>query len=345
MMRSSLATAAVALLAPLAFAQTTTVFPTDWTSVAGNSYETYYPLAAGISRTQIVYDRRDLPITNNHQITQVGFRQDDSTASTGKSIQLAIYMGGTSFDASTLTSNYANNYNGTARTLVFGPAIVALPNFTASTSLQQLWIQLATPFTYHSNENLLVEYVVTANNNANLAFPYYTDAGTFLSPTVSSGTGCQTSAGLVPSLTVSNQSYLGGSLSYSLSRAPASSLVWLNMDVVPTPPIDVTAFGAPGCTLYVLPQIALAAQGNTGGAAYFNFQLPANPALFHASLYAQCAIFDLFANNLGFAFSNSTQITLGMYPLASMLFSTGNASATTGGVYRNYSPISLFRWN
>lgn len=345
-MRLSFALLALASLGSLATAQTTTVFPSDWAATAGNSSENRYPLSAGISRTQIVYDRRDLTITNNHPITQVGFRQDDNTASAGKSIQLAIYMGSTTKTSATMTSNYANNYDGaTPRTLVFGPSIVALPTFTNNTNLQELWITLTTPYTYHSNENLIVEYVVTANNNANLAFNYYIDNGGYLSPTQSIGTGCITSAGQVPLLAVQNYSYLGGYLYYNLSRAPASSLVWLNLDFVQTPPIDCAPFGAPGCTLYVLPQVALAAQGNTGGAANFQFQLPADPALFHAQVFGQCSIFDLFANNLGFTFSNSTKITLGMYPLAAMVYSTGSASATTGSVRRDDCPISLFRWN
>jgi hypothetical protein len=335
----------VLLLAPSAIAQTTTIFPSDFASREGDSYQPYGPLSSGIARTQTVYDRRDLPIAAGRRITHVGFRQDSNTASTGKSIQLAIYMGGTTFDATTMTGTFDNNYNGTARTLVFGPAVVALPNFTAQTTQQTFDLQLTAPYTVRANENLVVEFVVTANNNANQSFAWYIDEGSFYSATTSFGTGCQTSAGQVPQLTVSPYSYLGTYLSYSLTRAPASSLVWINLDFLNNSPIDCAPFGAPGCTLLVQPRIAVSATGSTGGSASFNFLLPADPALFHAVVYAQSAIFDLFANSLGFAFSNGTEITIGMYPLATRVVASGNASAATGSVQRNSTPITRFRSN
>ena len=83
-MRPCLATAIVALLAPLAVSQTTTVFPGDFSAVAGDTFENRLPLTNGISRAQIVYEAYQLPITNNHQITRVGFRQDNSVATTGR---------------------------------------------------------------------------------------------------------------------------------------------------------------------------------------------------------------------------------------------------------------------
>ncbi|MBK8976196.1 MAG: hypothetical protein IPM29_09730 [Planctomycetes bacterium] len=344
-MRSFITPTFLALLAPLAVAQTTTVFPTEWTNTAGDTYSNRLPFSNGISRTQFLYESAFLPITTNHQITDVGFRQDNNTASTGKSIQLAIYMGSTTFTADTVTSNFANNYNGaTARTLVFGPAIVALPSFQTQSNLAPVTIHLTTPYTFHRNENLLVEYVITANNNANLAFDYYLDQGGYLSTVTSFGTGCQSSAGQVPLLNGS-PSYVNGSLAFSLSRAPGSSLVWLNMDFLSSPPIDATPFGAPGCTVYVPPRIAVASQGSPGGSAYWGFQIPLDRSLTGVSVFAQALIYDLFANNLGFVMSNGVRTDVGAYPWATSIFATGSATATTGSVYRNNVPISRFVWN
>lgn len=340
-----LSLSSIVLLTAVGFAQNTVVFPSDFTNREGDTALSRSALSNGIARTQILYDRRDLAIPAGRQIRRIGFRQDSNTASTGQAIQLAIFMGGTTHTATTVTSNFANNYDGVARTQVFGPTIVNLPNFTAQTTNLPFWITLTTPFTMPTNQNLLVEFVVTANNNANQGFTWWVDQGTFYTATASVGTGCQTSAGQVPQLAVSSQSYLGSNLSFSLSRAPANSLVWLNMDVAPTTPIDATPFGAPGCTLYVLPIIAVAANGNSGGSAFFSFTLPDNPALFHASIYGQCSIFDLFANNLGFTFSNSTSAILGIQPLGTTIFAQGNASATTGTVQRRYLPVTLFDHN
>lgn len=333
------------LLSPLGFAQNTTVFPGDWASREGNTSENRLPLSNGISRCQIVYDRIDLPITSGHQITEVGFRQDAAVASTGRSVQLAIYMGGTTKNATTLTNNFANNNDGTALTLVYGPTIYNLPTFTTATTNQEFWIPLVTPYTVHANENLLVEYVVTANSNGNAAFNYNIDEGSYYTATQSIGTGCQSSAGQVPLLTVSSASYLGGSLSYSLTRAPSSSLVWLNLDTVPFAPLDLALFGAPGCTLYTPPTIAIPGQGNTSGSASFSFALPATPALLHTTMYGQSLIFDLFGNALGFVMSNGTSATLGMLPLATQIYSTGSTVATTGTIRRNAVAVSLFHWN
>ncbi len=345
-MRPCLATAIVALLAPLAVSQTTTVFPGDFSAVAGDTFENRLPLTNGISRAQIVYEAYQLPITNNHQITRVGFRQDNSVATTGRSIQLAIYMGGTSHTAATVTSNFANNYNGTTpRTLVFGPSLVTLPSFTTQTSLQQLWIDLVTPYTFRSNENLIVEYVVTANSNGNAAFNYAIDEGTFRSPVTTFGAGCQSSAGQTPALAASTASRVGGTLAFSLSRAPSSSQVWLELAFAPFTPLDMTPFGAPGCTLLVYPELAIGAQGSTSGSANFSFTIPNDPALLHAIVYGQGLIFDLFANNLGFVTSNGASVTLGMLPPATTVSAVGNASATTGTVRRNQCPVSLFGWN
>ena len=333
------------LFAPFLVAQTTTVFPSDFATEAGDSYEGRRPFSNGISRTQFMYDRLDLPLTAGRQIQKVGFRQDNTSASTGQSIQLAIYIGGTLNDVAGMTSDFANNYNGTPRTLDFGPAVVHLPTFTSQSSLQQFWITLTTPYTVRANENLLVEYVVTANNNANQAFNYYLDKGTYRSPTTTIGVGCQTSAGQVPQLTASSSSHVGGNLSWSLQRAPASSLVWLNLDFQAAQPINAGPFGAPGCTLYVLPVIAVSGQGNTSGSATFSFPVPNDPQLFHAQVFGQCAIYDLFANNLGFAFSNGAGITLGMHPHAATVYASGSATATTGTVRRNDVPVSLFETN
>jgi len=337
--------AALAVLAPFAASQTTTVFPSDFTNRAGNTSENRIPLSNGISRTQTVYDRRDLPIPVGRRITHIGIRQDDNSASTGKAIQLAIYMGGTTHEAGSLTSNFENNYTGTARTLVFGPSIVTLPDFSSQKSLEEFLIQLAQPYQVRADENLLVEWVVTANNNANQAFTYWIDEGTYYTETTTFGTGCVTSAGQVPQLSGSSSSYLGGNLSFSLSKAPASSLLWLNLNFVPDTPLSGDPFGAPGCTMYVLPVIALSGTGSTSGTASFGFPVPADPALFHAAVYGQCSIFDLFANNLGFAFSNGAKVVLGMYPLATTVVATGTASAATGSLRRNTAPVTLFRWN
>ncbi len=338
------AAAAAVLFAAALPAQTTTYFPTEYQSVAGETIESRFPFGYGISRTQIVLDRAGLAIPAGRQITALKFRQPAGYASTGRSLQLAVFLGGTTLTSQTATGDYLGNYTGgTPRTQVFGPAIFQLPTLSASQPSAEVTVPLTTPYTYAGNENLVVEFVITANNNANQNFTYYLQAPTFRSDVTSFGAGCPTSANTVPVLSASG-TYYGGNVGFSLSQAPANSTLYFHLNVAPSTPILGDAFGAPGCSMLVLPLAAVLGTA-PGGSFSYNVPVPNNANFYGLELYGQAMIFDLFANTLGFTSSNGCKVTIGRQPPATKILTGGSATATTGSVQRNASPIVGFVHN
>ncbi|MCA8974771.1 MAG: hypothetical protein KDC98_08615 [Planctomycetes bacterium] len=340
----SLAAAIAAAAAPL-LAQNSSVFPVENTSVEGGAVEASFPFGYGISRAQAVLERAALTIPNGHQINQIRLRQKPGYSSATRLVQMSVYMGGTDKTAATVGADFLANYsNGTPRTLVFGPAVFTLPALSATSApYNQCTLNLTTPYTYNANENLVLEFVVTANNNANQAFGYYVDAGYFISPVTSFGTGCLTSANQIPVLSGSG-GYPGYQISFNLSQAPANSTLYFQMNVQPSPPISGAPFGAPGCSMLVYPLAAVLATA-PGGSFYHTITLPNTPTLYGVDVYGQAIIFDLFANAFGFAASNGVQIEIGrLIPMAKVI-AQGNASAATGGVQRYNGPILTFGHN
>jgi hypothetical protein len=338
-------TLALLVFAASATAQNQTAFPTENQSTPGGTYETQFPLGLGISRTQTVLGRDALAIPNGRQISSIRFRQAPGLSSTSRMLQLAVYMGGTTRTFATATGDFLANYeSGTPRTLVYGPAVYTLPALTATGSpYGSAAIQLTTPYTYNANENLVVEFVITANNNANQAFAYYIEAPYYLSPTSNFGAGCLTSANQIPALNGTG-GYYGGSVAFALTQAPANSTLYFHMNLVPSTPIAGDPFGAPGCSLLVNPLAAVLASAPSGS-FYYNVPIPNSSAFYGISIYGQAIIFDLFANAMGFAASNGTRIDIGRLPPMAKISASGNAAATTGSIQRQVGPIFIFDHN
>ena len=332
-------------LAATAHAQNLSVFPTEIQNAQGNTFENSFPYGFGISRTQAVLERGALAIPNGRQITKIKLRQEPGGTFASRLVQLAVYMGGTDKTAATAGSDFLANYsNGTPRTLVFGPAVYTLPALLATQPpYTEATLDLTTPYTFDANENLVLEFVVTANNNANQSFSYRVDGSTFFSPATNFGAGCLTSANHVPALNGTG-GYVGGSVSFALSQAPSNSTLYFHLNVVPSTPILGDPFGAPGCSLLVNPLSAVLATA-PGGSFNYSIPIPNNPSFFGVSIYGQAIIFDLFANALGFAASNGTEIRVGRQMPMTKIEATSSATAATGTVTRNRGPIFLFEHN
>jgi hypothetical protein len=340
------AIAATFVLAAPSRGQTTTFFPNEYQTAPGGTVDTYFPVAYGIARTQVVLDRVALNIPNGRQISALKFRQaPGGYTSVARSLQLAIFMGGTSRTSQTATGDFLANYTGgTPRTQVFNTGIFALPALTATSApYGEVTIPLTTPYTYQASENLIVEFVVTANNNANQAFTYYLDAGYYLSPVTNFGTGCQTSANQIPALNGSG-TYYGSSLAFSLTQAPANSTLYFQLNVAPSTPVAGGPFGAPGCTMLVAPLAGVLGTA-TGGQFYYSLPIPNQASFYGVDFYGQAIIFDLFANALGYAASNGSKITIGRLPPMTKIIAQGSATATTGSIQRQSGPVFGFVHN
>ena len=129
--------------------------------------------------------------------------------------------------------------------------------------------------------------------------------------TLELGGGCPGAAG-TPVLTYSGSPQLGGpGLQVQLDQAsptsPVAALVW-SFDLR-THPLDLGAFGAPGCFAHVFPDVLYTAVLSQG-AGSFMFQPPA-AAPSCVPLWNQWIALDLSANGLGVALSNPGRVLVG----------------------------------
>ena len=79
----------------------------------------------------------------------------------------------------------------------------------------------------------------------------------------------------------------------------------------PELPIDLSAVGMTGCTLYVGPALVTDPTLVTSGPMSFSFGIPADSAVFGAQIYLQGYSLDALANPLGLVLSNALQLTVG----------------------------------
>jgi hypothetical protein len=327
-------------------AQSPATFPSDHASIANGASQTnWFPYAYGVSRIQAVYETWDLTVPAGHAITRIGFRQEGSLASTGHQLQLQVLMGPTDKTAADITTTYANNYFAPP-TSVFGPAVFNLPSLTTSTTGNIVWLQLTTPFTPPAGHNLLVEFVVIANNNAGAAFPYYLDVANFVSVITSGSPGCPHSGNQVPHL-LSRATEVGGTWYCDLSLAPASQLaVWFINFGQLVSPYPLSPF-IPGIAPTCMGQLSLSnlatvtASTSANGSHTFSALVPNSRFYNDLVISSQVACLDFFAPG-GVAVSNADQMQIGIEPAMSVIFSQGSSTATTGSVYRNYGVVTLF---
>jgi hypothetical protein len=346
------------LLAAAASAQTVSIFPDEYAAVAEGPFNSpNLPLAAGTSRVLCLYEHLDLDIPTGHQITRLGFRQDGTltTMDAGRTLQLEVRMGYSTATAANLGTSFAGAYSNTPVT-VFGPTTYALPNLhdtTAPLPNGQLWITLATPFTYNpaAGENLVVEYLVYGNSGGGTAFNYRLDRADYYSPTSQGPAGCPRSGGPAPVLTA-NGVRPGLSYSTGASSAPANSFAILlvapgSQLLTPYSLQPYVAGIAPACQgqVPVIGAGTLTGVTSTGGAISWTFSVPNNTALYGDMFVAgQAAFFDFFSPG-GLVVSNGTQVKIGVLPRSSTLSANGPpATLTTGGVTRNYCPVAFFEY-
>lgn len=336
------------LLPATALAQNVATFPSDHATIAnGSTSVTWFPYSDGVSRIMALYEAWDLDVPAGHQITQIGFRLDGTATALGKQLQLEVRMGQTDRLATTMLSNFDNNYLGTPQT-VFGPALFAMPNLTPANPI--IWLPLTTPYTFDPSHNLLVEWRITANSVGGQSFSYPLDRATFDSPVVTGTGGCAHSGGPVPSL-LSRHSKIGGTWYLDLTQAPAGQPViqFLNVGLpLSTPfPLDIVFPGVqPSCLINLSGQslFSVASMTTAQGSKTFTLAIPYTLAWNDLVLSSQAFCFDFFAPG-GLVTSNGDQMQLGVDPAMSLLRYTGSATNPTGSVYQNWGAVTLFDHN
>jgi hypothetical protein len=319
------------------------VYPSSHQSIAnGSTYQATWPLSAGITRVQILFEDWDLNLPANTPITRIGFRQDGAQAAASQLLQLEVRLGTTLLNSTTLGNTFDTNF-ASPPTTVFPLGVFTLPTFT-STSNATVWINLPTPWVYPGG-NLLAEFRVYGNNNGNQGFYYPFDAGSFVSPRSQGQPGCPHSGNQTPVLT-NQPTAIGSNWNLSLQSAPAGTAValFVAFDQELVPGYSLAALGlAPAC-LGQLPPTGLAAFSattSTSGGVSWNVQIPFNLALNNVTISSQAVAFDFFSQG-NLVVSNGASVKFGVNPQQTMVYAQGSATATTGSQQQNLGLITLF---
>ena len=85
----------------------------------------------------------------------------------------------------------------------------------------------------------------------------------------------------------------------------ASNTLWAGASL----PLDLTPFGAPGCTLLTGLNLLLPAATDASGNAALTLPIPNNPALIGLQVFFQWQVFDPSQNALGVVFSDGLGVT------------------------------------
>ncbi|MCC6669979.1 MAG: serine hydrolase [Planctomycetes bacterium] len=130
------------------------------------------------------------------------------------------------------------------------------------------------------------------------------------------GSGCQGSGGVPVQSTVGNPT-IGQLATYRLFHGPAARPVTMFVGASKTQwnalalPLSLAAFGAPGCSLRVSPDVSLGLATNGAGQATLPLVFPNQPALIGASFHSQFLCLDPGVNQLGLTTSDGVTTLLG----------------------------------
>lgn len=124
------------------------------------------------------------------------------------------------------------------------------------------------------------------------------------------GRACATSNGRLPHLDPRGRPALGNAFAVRLRAASASALALLAVGLPMQ--LDLTSFGAQGCTAAVNPFGTLVAITSAEGGATFPVAVPYDAALLGVRLDFQALVVDVAANGLGITFSTQVVAWIGM---------------------------------
>lgn len=133
---------------------------------------------------------------------------------------------------------------------------------------------------------------------------------------VTFGKGCG-SATSTPTLTVTGTPKLGSTFSLVLSGAPANALTFMSWGVsneyhlVTQLPLELSVFGAPGCSIWSSMDVLTTGAANASGTETLRFDLPVSTGLIGKVFFNQSIVADPSANTAGLIVTNSTRILVG----------------------------------
>ncbi|MCR9248276.1 MAG: PKD domain-containing protein [bacterium] len=129
------------------------------------------------------------------------------------------------------------------------------------------------------------------------------------------GEGCAGALG-VPGNVATSQPTTGGTLTVEIDNLPNNAVLFFlglsrTNSVFGALPLDLTPFGAPGCTGHVSPDSTLFLLG-TNNTAAFNLSIPAGPAFIGTKFFSQGFALDGAANQLGGVMSDAAGFVIGI---------------------------------
>lgn len=354
-MRTIVASLTLPVLLGYATAQQTAIFPPDYVGVAeGPLNSINLPLAYGTSRVQMVFDTVSMSVPVGQQISAIGWREDTQVTSmnAGRSLQLEVRVGYTTYTAANITSNFDNNWAGTPTT-VFGPALFVLPNLRdPNAPLPGGRFNLSvTPFTFAppTGQNLLVEFRIYGTSGGGSPFTYFLDRADYVSPVASGPAGCPHTTGTANLSFEPTRPGLFFSASVTTGPTVSPCALALNLGSPLATPYPLTSLFAgisPACTGQVpAPFSAFSNTTGGGGTASWGFLIPNNIAFSGMVISGQALFLDFFSPG-GVVVSNGRQVTLGTNPRGTIVYANQPpTSATSGSISRNYVPVTFFTHN
>ena len=339
----------LALLAFSSSAVAQFVSPAGYANLEGTSNNTFPFNATAFSYQQVHGDVQGSP----RLIVGMAFRRDtgftDFVTSTPRAITLDAFLGVGTF--ATAGTTYASNYS-SAPTQVITNKTFNTPDWTklsiARPAPFNFSIAFDTPYVYTGTSDLVWEFRVTANTATGT---YLTDfcSGSAVSTGSGSragtGTGCATSNGTMTLLSNWTTSTTTHTLNWQALAGPGSAAGAVAVGAfpiaIPLPGLCGSGFIYTDGGVLVIPGTT----STTGAINTTNITVPYTAALIGTALYSQAAALD-GSQNFGFAVSNGLQSTLGDTApgiQCARVWTSGNATATTGSIGNNNALVTQFR--
>jgi hypothetical protein len=314
------------------------IVPKYFGGAMGGSTNTI-PWSSTNYRFQQVFLGSELPIPAAY--TALHLRPGSSTY-TGGNWALEVYFGYTTYNETTMTTNFSSNMDSGPLTQVYN-STVSFPPITPNTDPQnfnQISIPFSAPWAYipAAGKNVLMEVlnknttaVSYAVDNCSGA-PNATTSRLYASGLTAVTGSKTTNYGIViglakagngsatPSLTATGLPIIGQPITVKLSAARklsaaicplgTSNTLWGALPL----PFDMTVVGAPGCFLRAsLDGLIIGGATDANGNAQFTLPIPNAIGLSGVVFYNQWIVFDAPANTLGLVLTNGGKATIGEF--------------------------------
>jgi hypothetical protein len=313
---------------PAVSAQTSVTIPSRYDTAPGNS-TLRLPFGLPGFRTQLLVDAAAIA-PNGAQLTHLRLRTNRGATAAAIVPNVTITLSHTLQSLAGVSPVFANNQT-TSGTVVFRGTIVR-PGYTDGGLAARAWdvvVPFAAPFVFDRTQgNLLIDIRADNQNPPTIGPENWLDAAEPGGSAVSFGESGQLASFDSVALTVG-----GASLAIGQSVAPLELTIGrtvefvtetfhsplpgvLGLSLAPLPqPIDLAAIGAPGNTMYVVPDVFVPLTWATSlfgsEEARVGLVVPNSTGLIGALVYGQSAVLEPGSNALGVVTTNAAELHIG----------------------------------